>query len=113
MLASYVLRKFSVTIYGIAIGAEVPTQSQGMPQSHHASGKLYLVSARHPSIATKRIAGDCFSVQCAQPAPIATDPGRAIGDIERNRLALDCQLLVYFVREDRDVVGQKAHFDLV
>ncbi len=47
-----------------------------------------------------------------QPTAIPTNPRRCVCCVERHWLPLDRQLLVYLVRDDRDVILPRMHLNI-
>src|SRR6478752_782700 len=61
----------------------------------------------------KRVAGDRLGVSRAQLAAAAAHPGRGVGRIERDPIAVDLEPLVHRVGDDGRVVAQPPHMHVL
>src|SRR5204863_1821468 len=76
------------------------------------SGRLRRAPSRAPVCACQQrslvpaegVAGQALGVQRAEPLALALHPDAGVADVEREVLAVDDQLLLHLVGDDRDVV---------
>src|SRR5437763_4553678 len=59
-----------------------------------------------------RVAGKGFRVHCAKPMAVLFHPCRDVGSIESDRFAVDGQLFMDLVADDRDLFVELLYLDI-